>query len=46
MGRAFPVAGFGKGLIELEVGDVVGRFPAAHSIWVEPEFLERVEDSD
>ena len=44
IGRVFPVAGFQKGLIELEVGKVVGRFPACHSIWVEPEFLERVED--
>jgi predicted short-subunit dehydrogenase-like oxidoreductase (DUF2520 family) len=44
VGRVFPVAGFQKGLIELEVGKVVGRFPACHSIWVEPEFLERVED--
>ena len=44
VGRAFPVAGFNKGLIELEVGAVVGQVPAAHSIWVEPEFLERVED--
>jgi predicted short-subunit dehydrogenase-like oxidoreductase (DUF2520 family) len=43
VGRVFPVAGFEKGLIELEVGAVVGEFPAAHSIWVEPEFLERVE---
>jgi len=43
VGRVFPVAGFERGLIELEVGAVVGEFPAAHSIWVEPEFLERVE---
>jgi predicted short-subunit dehydrogenase-like oxidoreductase (DUF2520 family) len=44
VGRVFPVAGFEKGLIELEVGAVVGDFPAAHSIWIEPEFLERFED--
>jgi predicted short-subunit dehydrogenase-like oxidoreductase (DUF2520 family) len=44
VGRAFPVAGFDRGLIELEVGAVVGDFPAAHSIWVEPEFLERVKN--
>jgi predicted short-subunit dehydrogenase-like oxidoreductase (DUF2520 family) len=43
VGKVFPVAGFEKGLIELEVGSVVGDFPAAHSIWIEPEFLERVE---
>ena len=43
MGRVFSVAGYAKGLIELEVGRVVGRFPVAHSIWVEPEFLERVK---
>jgi predicted short-subunit dehydrogenase-like oxidoreductase (DUF2520 family) len=42
VGKVFPVAGFEKGLIELEVGAVVGH--AAHSIWVEPEFLERVAD--
>jgi predicted short-subunit dehydrogenase-like oxidoreductase (DUF2520 family) len=42
VGGVFSVAGFDKGLIELEVGTSVGDFPAAHSIWVEPEFLERV----
>jgi predicted short-subunit dehydrogenase-like oxidoreductase (DUF2520 family) len=44
VGKVFPVAGFEKGLIELEVGEVAGSFPAAHSIWVEPEFLERADD--
>jgi hypothetical protein len=44
VGRVFPVAGFDKGLIELGVGAVVGDFPAAHSIGVEPEFLERVKN--
>jgi predicted short-subunit dehydrogenase-like oxidoreductase (DUF2520 family) len=44
IGKVFPVAGFEKGLIELQVGAVVGDFPAARSIWIEPEFLERVED--
>jgi hypothetical protein len=44
VGKVFAVAGFQKGLIELEIGEVVGGFPAAHSIWVEPEFLERAEE--
>jgi hypothetical protein len=44
VGKVFPVAGFKKGLIELEVGEAAGSFPAAHSIWVEPEFLEREEE--
>ncbi|HXZ31573.1 MAG TPA: Rossmann-like and DUF2520 domain-containing protein [Terriglobales bacterium] len=43
LGKVFPVAGFQKGLIELQVGRVVGRFPGAETIWVEPEFLERVD---
>lgn len=42
VGKVFPVAGFQKGLIELEVGRVVGRPNWAHTIWIEPEFLERV----
>jgi predicted short-subunit dehydrogenase-like oxidoreductase (DUF2520 family) len=45
LGKVFSIAGFQKGLIELEVGRAIGRFPAAHSIWVEPEFLERVDDA-
>src|ERR1700674_287622 len=44
VGKVFPVAGFDNGLIEVEVGAGVGQFPAAHSLWIEPEFLERVED--
>jgi hypothetical protein len=44
VGRVFPVDGFDKGLIELEVGAVVGEFSAAHSIWIEPEFLERAKE--
>jgi hypothetical protein len=35
LGRVFLVSGFDKGLIELEVGAVLGEFSAAQSIWVE-----------
>jgi len=44
VGKVFPVTGFQKGLIELEVGRVVGKFPATHSIWIEPDFLQRAGD--
>jgi hypothetical protein len=42
LGRTFPIAGFQGPLIELEVGEVAGEPSYAHSIWIEPEFLEAV----
>lgn len=37
------VEGLSHPLAELHVGHVVGRQPPLESIWVEPEYLDRVE---
>ena len=51
IGRVFPVVGFQHvdglpdDLVELEVGEAVGREPWATTIWVEPDCLELIETS-
>jgi hypothetical protein len=45
-GRVFPIVGFQGNLIELEVGKVLGREPFMESIWIEPEHVELVTDTD
>jgi hypothetical protein len=45
MGRKFQVRGFQKAWVELEASDdpaVRRKFGKWHTIWIEPEFLERV----
>lgn len=39
LGRVFPVVAIVGGLIELEVGEVLGQRAVMHSIHVEAEFL-------
>jgi hypothetical protein len=47
VGRTFPVVGFDEcGYVELEVGAVIGVESYLHSIWIEPEHLEVVEESN
>jgi hypothetical protein len=36
LGRTFPIAGFENGLVELQVGEVLGEPSYMHSIWIEP----------
>ncbi len=36
------VAGFGRPLIQLDVGEVLGREPSLETIWIEPVFVEPV----
>ena len=36
VGRVFPIAGIDNGLLELQVGEVVGEEAYMHSIWIEP----------
>jgi hypothetical protein len=36
LGRTFAIAGFENGLVELEVGEVLGEPSYMHSIWIEP----------
>jgi hypothetical protein len=44
IGRTFPVIGITEhGLVELEVGEVMGVSAYLHSIWIEPECLELVQ---
>lgn len=42
VGRVFPIVGLANDLIELEVGEVVGEPACMHSIWIEPDCVERV----
>ena len=39
VGRAFSVVGIANGLLELEVGNVVGEASYMHSVWIEPNFV-------
>ena len=36
LGRTFAIAGFENGLVELQVGEVLGEPSYMHSIWIEP----------
>jgi len=40
VGRVFPIVGFQGDLVELEVGEVLGKDPCMVSIWIEPEHIE------
>jgi hypothetical protein len=43
VGRTFPIIDIAAdGLVELEVGEVMGVLACLHSIWIEPECLELV----
>ena len=45
VGRVFPVMGFNElGMIELHVGEIVGKHSYMESIWIEPDCVERVVD--
>jgi len=46
VGRVFPITGFQGGLLELEVGHVLGREPCMDSIWIEPEHVELVTSGE
>jgi hypothetical protein len=43
IGRVFPIVAFDGDLLELEVGQVLGKSPCMDSIWLEPEFVEIVK---
>jgi len=46
VGKIFPVVGFQGHLLELEVGEVLGKPPYMDSIWIEPEHVEVISISD
>lgn len=41
VGRTFAVVSVENGLLELEVGEVVGEQNSMHSLWIEPECVVR-----
>jgi hypothetical protein len=45
LGKMFPIVGFQKGWVELEVGEVVGKAPSMETIWIEPEYVKLVKPS-
>ena len=44
LGRIFPIVGVQGHLLELEVGHVLGEPAYMHSIWIEPDFVEFVDN--
>ena len=45
VGREFEIRGFQKGFVELEVSrdpSVRRKFGNGHTIWIEPQFLQRL----
>jgi len=44
LNRDFAIAGFQDGLLELEIGEVLGKPDYMHSVWIEREYVERVEN--
>lgn len=46
IGRTFSIVGFQGHLLELEVGEILGKEPYMDSIWIEPEHVEVVADAD
>ena len=45
IGRVFPIMGFNEyGMIQIDVGEIVGKPSYMESIWIEPECMEPVEE--
>ena len=43
VGRLFPIMGFNElGMIELHVGEIIGKPSYIESIWIEPDCVELV----
>lgn len=45
LGRSFRIVEIKAELLELHVGEVLGKQPYMHSIWIEPEYVEILGDS-
>ena len=45
LGQSFPIIGIEADLLELHVGEVLGKPPHMDSIWIEPEYVEILADS-
>jgi hypothetical protein len=46
VGHMFPVVGFQGHLLELEVGEIRREPAYFESIWIEPEFVELVQNAN
>jgi hypothetical protein len=46
VGRTFPIVGFQGNLLELEVGEILGKESYMDSIWIEPEHVKIVTTAD
>jgi len=46
VGRVFPVTGLQGERLELRVGAVVGATASAHKIWIEPDFVDLVGETE
>lgn len=44
LGGVFRVAGFERGVVELEVGEAFGEKPYLRWIWIEPQFVTKCVD--
>ena len=45
LGLSFPIAGIEGDLLELHVGEVLGKLPCMDVIWIESEYVELVSNS-
>jgi len=44
VGRVFPIMGFNQyGMIQIDVGELLGKPSYMESIWIEPECVARVD---
>jgi len=43
LGKTFPIVNFDGPLVELHVGEVVGKPAEYHQIWLGPDHVKRVE---
>ena len=46
VGQIFPIVGFHDHLLELEVGGIRGKEPCMDSIWIEPQYVELISETD
>jgi hypothetical protein len=43
VGKTFPIVKFDGSLVELHVGEVFGKSPEYHQIWLEPSQVQLIE---
>lgn len=45
LGKTFPIVEIDANMIELHVGELLGKLPHEHMVFIEPEFVEIVQTS-